>query len=404
MSGQFHHRKSRGRAPLLAFFLTLLFVPLLCPVAAFATHVSCGQVLTTDTQLDSDLIDCPNHGLVVGANGIIVDLNGHTVDGNQSFNFREAGVLVPSGYTKAEIRNGTIRQFDHGVFLNFNSDWNFAHDLTLENNEFGLGADGSFNNTITHNRVLDNPAPGISLRFNSSGNTVKWNYVRGVSQQPLWGILLFAADGNRVQGNVVTGFGSGIEVSADRNEILGNWVIGNRGGIGLGLRAEDNVVARNTTTNNSVLGIRLSDSSRNRIERNLVWRNSEVGIAVDRGGFGDPSTDNVIEANLVGKNGSGINVVLESHRNSLIHNTVVGNREDGILIAETAMGNLTESNRAIRNGDDGIDIRTQTTVTGNIANANVDWGIVAAPGVIDGGGNRARGNGQPAQCAIVACG
>ena len=48
---------------------------------AFAAHVTCGDVITQDTTLDSDLIDCPGDGLVIGADGVTLDLGGHTVDG-----------------------------------------------------------------------------------------------------------------------------------------------------------------------------------------------------------------------------------------------------------------------------------------------------------------------------------
>jgi hypothetical protein len=39
----------------------------------------------------------------------------------------------------------------------------------------------------------------------------------------------------------------------------------------------------------------------------------------------------------------------------------------------------------------------------NTANRNHDLGIEAVPGVIDGGGNKASGNGNPAQCLNVVC-
>src|SRR3954452_16066941 len=44
-----------------------------------------------------------------------------------------------------------------------------------------------------------------------------------------------------------------------------------------------------------------------------------------------------------------------------------------------------------------------TTVTRNLAVHNANLGIEAIPGVIDGGGNRAFGNGNPAQCINIAC-
>ena len=49
---------------------------------ALASHVSCGDTITADTTLDSDLVDCPNNGIVIGANNVTLDLNGHTIDGD----------------------------------------------------------------------------------------------------------------------------------------------------------------------------------------------------------------------------------------------------------------------------------------------------------------------------------
>src|SRR6185503_5706024 len=48
---------------------------------ALASHVACGDVITKDTRLDSDLIDCSGPGIVIGADGIALDLDGHTIDG-----------------------------------------------------------------------------------------------------------------------------------------------------------------------------------------------------------------------------------------------------------------------------------------------------------------------------------
>jgi hypothetical protein len=42
-------------------------------------------------------------------------------------------------------------------------------------------------------------------------------------------------------------------------------------------------------------------------------------------------------------------------------------------------------------------------VAGNTANNNGNLGILAVPGTIDGGGNNASGNGNPAQCVGVSC-
>ena len=62
------------------------------------------------------------------------------------------------------------------------------------------------------------------------------------------------------------------------------------------------------------------------------------------------------------------------------------------------------SNTTDKNGDDGIDVETPTTtLTANAATYNGDLGIEGVEGIIDGGGNRAFGNGNPLQCLNVAC-
>jgi hypothetical protein len=61
-------------------------------------------------------------------------------------------------------------------------------------------------------------------------------------------------------------------------------------------------------------------------------------------------------------------------------------------------------NTATGAGDDGIDVDSvATTLTRNGAFRNHDLGIEAVPGVTDGGGNKAAGNGNPLQCTNVFC-
>jgi len=49
---------------------------------ALAAQVKCGDTITTDTTLHADLVNCPNNGIVIGANRITLELNGHTIDGD----------------------------------------------------------------------------------------------------------------------------------------------------------------------------------------------------------------------------------------------------------------------------------------------------------------------------------
>ena len=43
---------------------------------------NCGETITANTTLYADLTDCPNEGIVIGADDVTLDLNGHSIDGD----------------------------------------------------------------------------------------------------------------------------------------------------------------------------------------------------------------------------------------------------------------------------------------------------------------------------------
>jgi parallel beta-helix repeat protein len=99
--------------------------------------------------------------------------------------------------------------------------------------------------------------------------------------------------------------------------------------------------------------------------------------------------------------GTGIEVA-SSSGTQIVRNNVNGAHNDGIIVSSTATASVLLKNVAHSNGADGIDVLSTdaaTTITKNRADHNTDFGIDAALGVTDGGGNRARGNGNTAQCS-----
>lgn len=101
----------------------LVVLALLIPVvpAASADGLTCGTVITQDTTLMADLTCDPELGrwdtrsaLTIGAPGITVDLNGHTIDRGTSL----VGWGVENlGHDNVTIRNGTIRRFAVAVWF-----------------------------------------------------------------------------------------------------------------------------------------------------------------------------------------------------------------------------------------------------------------------------------------------
>jgi hypothetical protein len=87
--------------------------------ASKADHVSCGQTITEDTKLANDLIDCPNKGIVIGADEVTLDLNGHTIDGDGLDNLVEdcpdfycdTGIDNTSHHHGIAIHDGAVQEF-----------------------------------------------------------------------------------------------------------------------------------------------------------------------------------------------------------------------------------------------------------------------------------------------------
>jgi parallel beta-helix repeat protein len=305
---------------------------------ALASHVGCGDKITTDTRLDSDLIDCRNNGVVIGADGVTLNLNGHTIDGDgKPFaacprrKICDNGVLS-IGHDGVTVVGGSVREFDVGVGVGN------ARRARL------LGI------TSSENRFL-----GV-LIFNSARSLVRDSSILG------------------------TGLGSGAS--------------------GLVLsRSHNNRIAHNTLSGNGDFGLFLDLSDHNHISFNTVRRNPNAGIDVE----GDR---NQIVGNRLIRNGGGILLTRHAVGNSVSRNYVRDSRAYGMAVdpGPKIARTLLSRNHVFGAGTTGIKVGSpSTTLTRNEARRNGKLGINAVPGVIDGGGNRASGNGDPRQCVNVAC-
>jgi parallel beta-helix repeat protein len=198
-------------------------VPLLV-TRATATNGLCGATVFEDLKLDDDLM-CPGDGLVVGADGIKLNLQGHTITGSG------IGVGIGlTGRTKVSIFDGTVKNFEAGIRTTDTSDIVIKDSTLIEN---GDGIDlqsGSRGNVIKANAFRNNRTRGIMLRSGVIDNDIKANTFTGNRV----GILLFAGVENTVKGNILstsTLAGIRINVFASGNLILDNTVIFNPTGI-----------------------------------------------------------------------------------------------------------------------------------------------------------------------------
>ena len=136
----------------------LLFSPLLAaPAWGAQTTLHCGDVITANTRLAADLTGCPVHGLVIGADGITLDLNGHTIagDGVAATGNPDVGVLS-GGHDRVIVRNGAVTGFDLGVFSFDAADGAQVLDLRVR----ASSGSGILVRSSTHTRVEGNDAAG----------------------------------------------------------------------------------------------------------------------------------------------------------------------------------------------------------------------------------------------------
>ncbi|MHA6780363.1 right-handed parallel beta-helix repeat-containing protein [Pseudonocardia saturnea] len=384
------------------------------PVAA---TVSCGQTLTVSTRLLNDLLDCNGDGLVVAADGITVDLDGHLVDGVGLGN----GVLVTGD--AVTVTNGTVAEFDFGVGVGTTTGV-LVSGLTLSvNQEAGVALTGATGSVVRANTVTEN-RDGIAVLGGTTDAKLLGN---AIGANPGAGVRVENSPDNRIDGNTIDGSSeAGVVVEGSTaTAVVGNTLSGNSaGGVAVDLASHDSVVVDNTVTLSGSGGVTVTESDRVQVVANVIGQSGGSAISLElaadglirgndaRGNPGgidlNQSTGHRIENNDTGAS-SGTGIALEG---GSIGNEVIGNRSsansgEGIYVGDPAAsgtGNLIENNTANNNGGAGINVNAAVhTIRGNTVSGNDGWGIFAVPGNIDGGGNQASGNIEPAQCSGVVC-
>lgn len=383
--------------------------------AAKAT-LHCGDTITTDTTLRADLVNCPGNGLVIGADNITVDLNGHTVDGDNAAECPDdvpcdVGISNLAGHDGVTVSGGVIRQFDTGVFFAGGLAHARLRQLTVRNSlGAGIIVVDSTDTVIEKNRLSGNGFVGIV--FGESHNAqLAGNSVTGSGAS---GMFLFDIHDSTVENNTLDHNNHGIVAVAgsSRVAIRRNAVSHSNGSaIDLGENATANRVEHNHLADNGD-GIILEEVAGNLISDNLVTGTGFFGFP-DTGGFGiilDGADRNTLDRNTVtGGRGPAILVLTldapTAAAGNIVSRNIVNSRQsDGIYVGNGATATVVERNTANRSGNDGIHVDAPTTkLIRNTADYNHNLGIEAVPGVTDGGGNHASHNGNSIQCTNVAC-
>lgn len=398
-------RLSRALATLLGAALLSLALASVA-FGAKPVQVSCGETITEDTKLANDLANCPGNGLVIGADDITLDLNGHTIDGDGAA--EDFGIDNTAGHDGVTIKAGSLTEFALGVLVAQASD-NRLRDLSVaDSHHAGIAVvDHSVDVGIEKSSVVASAFGGIVIENESSNVRVEKSKVAGSG---LSGVAVIDSSDVRVEQSSLTGNAAGVgaershHLLIERNSASGNA----EEGILLQEGSSHSVIRNNSASGNAA-GVVVVGGDHNVVTKNSLHENAVVGVGLLS------SDDNLVAHNSVVGNGNGevagigVGTVPDqpgtaSERNLIAANTLIGNDPDGILVLAGQSENVIEGNRSNENSDDGIDVDSPaTTLTRNTANRNHDLGIEAVPGVTDGGGNKASGNGNPLQCANVFC-
>lgn len=283
-----------------ALALSLLGVVVAAP--AQAANVSCGQKITQSTVLTGDVGPC-GVGIEIGADNIVVDLNGFTVSGTVGTG--EEGGIKMFNRSNVIIRNGTVTGFDTGVYVE------------------------------------------TSTRITITGMTVTGNVGRGNYDE---GIQFYLSDRNNVIKNTITGngHGAGVAVYDGSYNIIDSNVIENNNvrGIDQTHGSQQNIGVRVF-----YLGDRLAPTTGNIVSNNIVRGNGLDGIQFSRFTVGNTAKSNTVTGNGLtgGSSRDGDGIALFGRGNYVQDNQVRGNGQSGIHAYTGGTGNYIQRNIALGN-------------------------------------------------------
>jgi hypothetical protein len=286
--------------------LTISLLTLCCglalglPVAAQADELACGQVITQDVTLTSDLTCTDTDpvaphpdsewvfpAVVIDADDVTLDLNGHSltsyagdavaVFGHQKVTIKNGGV---SGLRLVDTSNSQVRAIETSGSFGSGITLRRAKRNRIERNrvlgEAGVGLfDNSTDNLVADNRII---APAGALFLYSDHNRIERNLLCGGMGGPLYADN---AHYNLIRGNLVParlpgspslsgcggygGDGVWFTENTSHNQLIANSVFGIKAhetvdgppvnGDGIRVDGSANTIAANTANDNDRYGI-----------------------------------------------------------------------------------------------------------------------------------------------------
>jgi parallel beta-helix repeat protein len=185
------------------------------------------DIQTTDNVTYAFVADI-NGSIVVERNNIVIDGNGHTLQGTNGYN--SEGIDL-SGTANVKVKNVRIKDFNYGIMLN------------------------------------------SSLNVTVSGNNLTHNVYTGGGGR---GIYLYSSSDNTISENSMTSGGAGVSLIASSNNMISGNHVAHNSGVGIVLGSStNNTISDNNVTNGGLSSIFLSNSSNNMIYHNNFVDNTQ---------------------------------------------------------------------------------------------------------------------------------
>lgn len=244
------------------------------PAITGGGDLDCGSVVTRDVRLSRDLIGCAGNGLVVGADGVDIDLNGHLISGTGPL-ASLSGIDIDA-YDNVRVVNGRISDFSRGV-LGYDADTARVQRVEVTRTLEGLNFEESTGVRVIDNRLVGN-REGMVLRrtdhVSVAENAVVDNDTTGITDLDSRENLHAR---NRVVGNTFDGIylESAVNTAVVDNTVRGNGLDGINAVVGSGVRYVGNRVSRNDENG-------INDSGDGTVwRRNVAHRNGAIGLRAD---------------------------------------------------------------------------------------------------------------------------
>jgi parallel beta-helix repeat protein len=192
---------------------------------AAAKKVTCGQVIIENTKVSNDLKNCSGDGLVIGADDITLNLNGHTIDGDDDGN--DNGIVIQN-HDGVTVKNGTVQQFAEGVVVGSSSSNDLIQKIVSQrNSDVGvLVSDDSDHTTLRGNTADKNTTVGFAVGLNTTSTNILANRATRNGED---GIRVVATDNGTSIGNNTANDNDddGIDANAGTDDAGGNRAHGN---------------------------------------------------------------------------------------------------------------------------------------------------------------------------------